>query len=157
MSSTDSSLNKIMARVRQVHLGDHHVREDTASSINSTGRSGERLTPAPKSQGDPSMDLQPPSDEGKDMKDHIIWNIGSKFGKKLLTSYSIVPSMKWFDICSWTIACGPSYYLDEEDKRCTSVKMSHQIPKTQTIIEEAIWNMFMNDCMWAALLPRRRR
>ena len=61
-----------MARVRQVR-----VRQDAASSTHSTGRHRERLTPAPKSQGDTSIDLQPLSDEGKQMKDHIIRNMCS--------------------------------------------------------------------------------
>ena len=33
---------------------------------------------APKPPGDPSIDFQPPSDEGNDMKDHIIRNMCSK-------------------------------------------------------------------------------
>ena len=37
------------------------VREDAVRSTHSTGRPGVRLTPAPKPQGDPSIDFQPPT------------------------------------------------------------------------------------------------
>ena len=69
MPATDHHQKKIKASVRHVHLGDPRVRQDAASSTHSTGRPGVRLTPASKLQGDPSIEFQPPSDEGKDMKD----------------------------------------------------------------------------------------
>ena len=63
------------------------VRVDAASSTHSTERHGARLTPAPKRQGGPSIDFQTPSDEGKDMKDHIIRNMCSHIWETTLTSW----------------------------------------------------------------------
>ena len=60
------------ARVRQVHLADRAFVKILP---------GVRLTPALKPQGDPSTYLQPPSDEGNDMKDHFIRNMCSTFWK----------------------------------------------------------------------------
>ena len=62
---------KTKARGRQVRFGAR-AREDVASSTHNTGRPVVRLTPSSKPQGDPSIDFRPPSDEGEDMKDHII-------------------------------------------------------------------------------------
>ena len=75
------------------------MREDVASSTHSTGRLGVRLTPATKPQADPSIDFRLPSDEGKDMKDHIIPNKCSKFVEDII-KLEHLPSMKRFGKCS---------------------------------------------------------
>ena len=56
------------------------VREDAANSTHGTWRPGVCLTPMPKPQRDPTIDFQPPSDEGKDMKGHSIRNMCSTCG-----------------------------------------------------------------------------
>ena len=71
---------KIKARVRHVHLGDPANVKMPQHSTHSTERPGVRLTPPQKPQGEPSIDFEPLSDEGKDMKDHIIRNMCSTFG-----------------------------------------------------------------------------
>ena len=86
------------------------VRVDAASSTHSTERHGARLTPAPKRQGGPSIDFQTPSDEGKDMKDHIIRNTCSQFGNDI-DKLVISPWLRRCRVCSWTIACGPLFIL----------------------------------------------
>ena len=57
------------------------VREDAASSTHRTVGPGVRLIPVLEAQGDPSIDFQPLSDEGEDVKDDIIRNMCSNFGK----------------------------------------------------------------------------
>ena len=51
------------------------VREGAETSAHNTGRLRVRLTPAPKFREDPSIEFQTPSNENKDLKDHIIQNM----------------------------------------------------------------------------------
>ena len=59
------------------------MREDAAVSTHSTERPRVRLTLVLKPQGDPSIDSQPPTDEGEDVKNHIIRNVCSAFWKDI--------------------------------------------------------------------------
>ena len=59
------------------------MRENVASSTHGTETHRERLKPAPKPQGDPSMDFQRRSDGGLDMKVQILRDMCSTFGNAI--------------------------------------------------------------------------
>ena len=82
MPSTDSQPKENKCQSSSRSSWRSTVREDSASSTHSTERPWVRLTPAPKPQGDPLIDFQSPSDEGKDTKDHIIQNMDATFGRE---------------------------------------------------------------------------
>ena len=79
------------------------------------------MTPAPKHQGNPSIALQSPSDECEDMKDHIIRNM---FPLGKFSVNEAICDRKW-----------AAFYLGEEGETFKRLVMSHQIPKTQPLIE----------------------
>ena len=56
------------------------MRDDAEASVHSTGKPVVRLTQGSKVREDPSMEFQPLSNEEKDIKNHIIQNVCSKFG-----------------------------------------------------------------------------
>ena len=151
------SKKEIKASVRQVHLGDPaYVKMLQAAPT--ARRLGVRLTPAPKPLGDPSIAFQPSSDEGEDMKDHIIRNMCSSletstswiistdgrltmlvrrasFDQDILQFDAISFSdgdKKFMNDCMWAV-----FYLSEEGDTRERILVNHQIHRTQTIIETA--------------------
>ena len=88
-----------------------------------------RLTPAPKPQGDGSIDFQAPSDESKGKKDHIIRNMCSKIWEQI-NKADDVHSMRgtwrmFMNDCMWArlfLGWRMSKIQDNRDEPCNYLK-----------------------------------
>ena len=81
------------------------MREDAETSAHSTVRPRVRLTPVPTCRGDPSIDFQTLGNEEKDMKDHIIQNVCSKFAKCIdfLDNFPVPFWRMFMNDCLWSV------------------------------------------------------